>query len=52
MLTLKNAVKAFQNLKILEHYEGGNLTMISLSENLEVRERLQHFIEILKVIRS
>jgi hypothetical protein len=52
MLTLKNAVKAFQELRILDSYRGGSLTMLSLTEHFGVQERLHKYIEILKVARS
>lgn len=52
MLTLKNAVKAFENLRIVDTYKEANLTMVGLSEHFGVRERLDRYIEILKVARS
>ncbi|KAK7483236.1 hypothetical protein BaRGS_00025529 [Batillaria attramentaria] len=51
VLTLKNAVSAFKNLKIMETYKGANLTMVGLNEHFGVRERLERYIEILKVAR-
>ena len=52
LVTLKNAVKTFQNLRILDTYKEAGLTMISLSDHFGVRERLNQYIEILKVCRS
>lgn len=52
VLTLKNAVKAFQELRIVDSYTGANLTMLALTEHFGVRERLHKYIEILKVSRS
>ncbi|XP_076439623.1 glycerol-3-phosphate acyltransferase 1, mitochondrial-like [Babylonia areolata] len=52
LVTLKNAVKAFQHLNILETYREANLTMVTLTEHVGVRERLHHYIDILKVARS
>ncbi|KAK7110318.1 glycerol-3-phosphate acyltransferase 1, mitochondrial-like [Littorina saxatilis] len=52
VLTLKNAVKAFQNLRILDTYKEANLTMIGLTEHFGVRERLDRYVEILKVARN
>lgn len=52
MLTLKSAVKAFQELRILDSYRGGDLIMLSLTEHFGVRDRLHKYIEILKVARS
>lgn len=51
VLTLKNAVNAFKNLRIVETYKGANLTMVGMSEHFGVRERLERYIEILKVAR-
>lgn len=51
VLNLKNAIKAFENLKMMDCYRSANLSMISLSENLSLQEQLNQYIEILKVAR-
>ena len=52
VLMLKNAIKAFEHLRILDTYKEANVTMVGLTEHFGVRERLDRYIEILKVARS
>ncbi|KAL8558526.1 hypothetical protein ACOMHN_038850 [Nucella lapillus] len=52
LVTLKNAVKVFQQLNIVETYKEANLTMISLTDHAGARDMLHHYIQLLNVARS
>ncbi|XP_046560491.1 glycerol-3-phosphate acyltransferase 1, mitochondrial-like [Haliotis rubra] len=50
MDTLKNAVKAYQNIRVVECYNASNLRIIGLCDHYQVRERLGHYIELLETL--
>ncbi|XP_071089554.1 glycerol-3-phosphate acyltransferase 1, mitochondrial-like isoform X1 [Haliotis cracherodii] len=52
MDTLKNAVKAYQNIRIVECYNASNLRIIGLCDHYQVKERLGHYIELLETLRE
>ena len=51
METIKNAVKSFTDLKILDSYCAGNLQMIELNSRYNVQERLNQYLTMLGALR-
>ena len=51
METIKNAVKSFTDLKILDSYCAGNLQMIELNSRYNVQERLNQYMTMLGALR-
>ncbi|KAK3096107.1 hypothetical protein FSP39_023318 [Pinctada imbricata] len=50
--SVKNAIKAFQDVKIIDIYYAGNLRMVELHDHFEVRDRLNSYIDLLESLRD
>lgn len=50
--SLKNALKSFSDLKIIDIYCVGNLRMVELHDHFEVKEKLIKYIELLEVLKG
>lgn len=50
--SLKNALKMFSDLKIIDIYCVGNLRMVELHDHFEVKEKLIKYIELLEGLKG
>lgn len=50
--SLKNALKSFSDLKIIDIYCVGNFRMVELHDHFEVKEKLIKYIELLEVLKG
>ena len=52
MNTLKNAMKSYHDMGIIESYSAGNLRMIGPSDTSRAKEKLDNYIDILEVLKE
>ncbi|XP_048748231.2 glycerol-3-phosphate acyltransferase 1, mitochondrial-like [Ostrea edulis] len=50
--SLKNSLKSFSDLKIIDVYCVGNLRMVELHDHFEVKEKLNKYLELLEVLKG
>ncbi|KAL5022193.1 hypothetical protein ScPMuIL_001348 [Solemya velum] len=50
--TLRNAVRSYQKLGIVDNYRAGNLNILAINEHFEVKDRLFQYIELLETLRD
>ena len=50
--SLKNALKSFSDLKIIDIYCVGNMRMVELHDHFEVKEKVYKYIELLEVLKG
>ena len=49
--TIKNAIKSFTDLKILDAYSAGNLRILELNSRYNVKDRLNQYLIMLGALR-
>lgn len=52
LTTLKNAVKGFQDLKVIDVYSAGNIRMIELKDHFQVWNKLNYYLDVLETLRN
>lgn len=50
--SIKNALKAFQDVKILDCYYAGNLRMVEVRDHFSVRDKLNNYIGLLECLQE